>query len=1121
MAIILLTADLIIAFPGKGQGNAETKLNLTLKNTTLKNIFRAIESKTELVIMYELTDKAVNEKVDIDVKNMSVAEILDTLLKNTSLKWQIRDNIIRIDKASGSTTTPAGHSSTPPVSPSLAIPPVTGIIRDSEGKPLEGISIIIKGTTIGTITDADGRFSIEAQPGATLVISSVEFETQQYKVGVNQKLFVIKLNRKIAALNEVVVNKGYYTTTQRFNTGSVVRVDGKDIRNQPVMNPLIALQGRVPGLIITQTTGYAASPVKVELRGRSDLNSSFTSDPLYIIDGVPLTVLNPNASSANYQLGSAGFNQGASNTGGLSPLFSLDPKNIESIEVLKDADATAIYGSRGAKGVILITTKKGKQGPPQLNLSINQGISKVTRYWNMLNTPQYLQARREAFINSGLTPTVANAPDILLWDTARYTNWQKEAFGGTGKVTSVNASLSGGNAQTTFLLSGNYSRTTDITAKTGSTQFMGISSAFDYHNTENAFTVKLSSNYSFSTVNVVLYPSDAITLPPDAPPVFDKSGNLNWAEWNQGMDPYFPLISFPFGTLKQTNPQKTNFLNANLMLSYKLFKGLSVSASLGYNNAHNASSLFMPIASQNPLQSPIGQAFFSTSDNSGWIAEPQLNYSVFIGKGKLDVLAGATMQSTLTQVKMQIGSGYTNDNLLGTITAAPYIFGSDANTNYKYAGIFARAGYIFSEKYIINLCARRDGSSRFGPGRQFGNFGSVGIAWIVSEENWLKRILPAAIPFLKFRASYGTTGSDGVGDYQYISQWSSATPSSLMLPSYGNISPLMSIHAVNPLFQWQVNKKFEGALELGLLKGSRINIQVAYYRDRTGNQLVPYPTPLITGFPFVTANSPVLLQNSGLEGFIVAKLIQTKNFNWNINFNIGINRNKLVSFPDLENSPYATSYRVGKPTNIQFAYHYMGVDPVSGKYAFQDYNHDGVISMDASVPPGTADDDRGSIINFAPKYAGGFGTQLGYKNVSAVLFFSFKKQIGINAFASTPVYGGTKNIPAEVLNDHWQKPGDQTLYGRFSARSESADYNFAFSDGIYTDASYLRLSNLVISYSLPEALIKKMRIKGCNLSLQAQNVFVITRYKGVDPETQNFGSIPPAKVFTGNISFNF
>ncbi len=271
---------------------------------------------------------------------------------------------------------------------------------------------------------------------------------------------------------------------------------------------------------------------------------------------------------------------------------------------------------------------------------------------------------------------------------------------------------------------------------------------------------------------------------------------------------------------------------------------------------------------------------------------------------------GGSIKYAMALSNATYGTGYTNDDLLNLMSAAASLRADNKRAEQKFAGVFGILNYTIANKYVINLNARRDGSSRFGPGKRYGNFGSVGAAWIVSDEQWFRSAIPASISFVKLRGSYGVVGSDGVGDYQYISQWNPGTPA---LYSYGGITPLKNLYAMNPLFQWQEAKKLSATLELGFLKDQQLNLNITYYRDRMDNQLVQFPIPWITGFDKVTANSPALVQNAGWEVQLNARFINTSTINWSGNFNVSLNRNKLVAYPNFESSPYRALYQIGRP----------------------------------------------------------------------------------------------------------------------------------------------------------------------------------------------------------------
>ena len=1100
-AFILLTACLQVS---ARSAFSQDKITLSEKNATLETVLLKIEDQTGYQYVFRAV-RAKDTKVTIEVKDATLQEVLGLCFAGQPFMWVIDGKTILVKEREevidpGKTVT------------------VEGVVLNESGAPLSGASVTIKENNKSTITDVKGIFKFSVVPkNCMLIVSYIGYTSKEIKIQ-EGKWVQVFLSIAVNDLDKVVI-QAYGKTSQRLTTSDITTVTAEEIEKQPIMNPLLALQGKVAGLDVTQTSGYASAPVKVELRGRSAISNNFPSDPLYIIDGVPLTIVDVLGNSG-YSNGSTGFDQtGLSPAGGQSPLFSVNPNDIESIAVLKDADATAIYGSRGANGVILITTKKGKAGKTKFDLHIQEGVTHVSRFWDMLNTPQYLEMRRESFKNDQVTygqssstiPNSINAYDLLLWDTTRYTDWQRALYGGMGKTIDAQAGISGGDALTTFRIGAGYNHTTNILTVSGADQRASLSFNLAHRSLDQRFSVSLTSSYSFVQSAMISLPGK-VTYAPDAPAIFDSAGNLNFAGWGGNTDNTNARDAYPFFNLKQPYTAKTGFLNSNLSFSYQLARGLSLSTGLGYNNAQANQVLLQPIVSQDPLYTPTGSNSFGYNSNKNWIIEPQTTYDVFIGKGKVNALIGASYQQTNTDGLNVKGSGYTSDNLLQSISNAPNQTTYDSYGEYLYAALFGRITYSWENKYILNINGRRDGSSRFGANKQYGNFGSIGGAWIFTEEHWLKQHFKM-LSFGKLRISYGTTGSDGVGDYQYLTRYSSNNTH-----PYDGVSSLVPTLHANPDFQWQVNKKLEVALQIGILK-DRINLQAAYYNNRCGNQLVAFPTPAFSGFTSVTANSPALVQNDGWEFIASTTLIKTKQISWSINFNTAYNRNKLVAYPNFELSPYVGQYVIGQPLNIIRLLHYTGVDPQTGQYTFYDKNHNGQVNIDYS---GRTPDDR-YVYNLNPKFFGGLGMNFSYRSLQLSLFFNIVKQIGINAIDQGNDPGAlNSNQPKGVLA-RWQNPGDITPVAAFTtmSSSEASLSYFHQSDGGYTDASFIRLSNLSISYNLPVNYVRKIGMQSCAFFFHINNLFVITKYKGIDPETQNFGSLPPTKIIVGGVSFNF
>jgi TonB-linked SusC/RagA family outer membrane protein len=1097
--VLIMQATAILLFAvclQAGAASYSQTVSFTGKDVPLKTVFAAVKKQTGYGIFYangEITTLEGTGTVTLDLKNVALDLFLQVCLRNKPLDYNIEGTTIFIKKKEARTFSEETTSGQP-----IAL--IKGRITNDNGEPLVNANIVVKSTGRGTITDANGNFILHnVNSDDQIAISFIGYKPQTVPIH-DRTSFTLVMEPTTNELDKVVV-QAYGTTSQRLATGSIGVVRAEDIEKQPVMNVLDAIQGQVPGLLITRQSGYSSGTTKVEIRGRNSLNSDFPSDPLYIIDGVPLTVLEL-GSISSYNNGSQGFVQGAlvSPPGGLSPFFTINPKDIESVEVLKDADATAIYGSRGANGVILITTKKGKAGRTQCDIDVYNGVSEVPRYYNMLNTKQYISVRREALANDGLTPDINNAPDLTILDTTRYTDWQKKIWGALGKVTDVNINVGGGDARTAFRIGGEYRYQTDITTTTGENKRFSLSFNFSHKSLNQKFKVSLSGMYSYSTINMINMPN-VVTLPPNAPPIFSKTGQLNYSEWDAAQLP------FPFSNLLQPYTSASNFLNSNLFATYEVINGLNIGVSVGYNNVMTKQNQQEPIISQDPQYNNLGESDFGITFIHNLIFEPQIEYNKRISKGKINILLGSSAQNNATEGNTIIGLNYPNDFLLNSINNAPKRNATGVNGQYKYAAAFGRINFNWDDKYIINLNGRRDGSSRFGPGKQFGNFASVGGAWIFSEEQFIHDHLNF-LSFGKLRASYGTTGSDQIGDYQYLSLWTSGA----LIP-YNNIQPFSPIKHTDSLFQWQLNKKLELALGIGLFH-DKLNLEISWYRNFCGNQLVYFPTPIFTGFNIVTANFPAKVENQGVEFQSTYKAFDNKDFKWAIRFNIAINRNKLLDYPNLANSPYKNSYVVGQPLNIAKLLHYTGVDPSTGLYTFTDKNKDGQVTIDNS---NVTVDDR-YIYNLNPKFDGGFSNTFSYKNIELSLFFYFRKQNGSNALGAAGIPGTIGNLPVGMLN-RWQKPGDIVTTARYTTNPVDPSYTYYYySDAIFTDASFIRLQNVSIGYNIPRSALNKLRIQSAKIYFRGDNIFFITSYKGVDPEIQNFGGMSIPRILTFGIS---
>lgn len=957
---------------------------------------------------------------------------------------------------------------------------VEGEVVGPEGLPLPGATVTIKGEKRGTTTNIEGLYSIIVEAEDTLVYSYLGFKTEVVPVNSRSEIN-IQLVEAISSLQAVEINAGYYNTTAREATGNISRVTAEEIEMQPVVSPLQALQGRMPGVEIIPNGNLPGSATTVRIRGINSLRAE-GNYPLYIIDGVPVSSV-PIGSFSNLIFS------------GIDPLNTLNLFNIKSIEVLKDADATAIYGSRGANGVILITTKKGRPGKTRLQTRVYTGASKVPNRVDLLNTQEYLQIRRRAFENDGIEPNKENAYDLVVWDQNRYTDWQELFFGGTSEVTDVNLNVSGGNENTTYRLSGSYHKQGTVFIGDYNYNKVTAGARLSHSSDNNKLNLDLSLNYGMDTHHLVGYldlSSLAFSLPPNAPAIFNDNGNLNWDDWGE------VGLNNPFEGFYNTSKTQSDNLISNLKVSYKISEELSFKTNFGYTDFNSNELVKRPKKSYNPAywENYEHRSHHLKVNRNSWIIEPQLIFNSEIGQGELDIIIGSTFQQSTTDQLSLYGEGYVTESIIGNLNAAENIHSlSDSNSKYRYAAIFGRIGYNWKERYFINITGRRDGSSRFGPNKKFANFGAIGTAWIFSDEPFIKDSLPF-LSFGKLRGSFGTTGNDQIGDYGYLDAYEATRGPGGLYPT----------QLSNPDYSWEVNKKLEAAIELGLFK-DRFFLSVSWYRNRSSNQLVGYPLPATTGFSSVQANLPATVENKGFEIEVSTLNIQAKDFEWQTFFNLSLPDNELISYPNLDQSSYSNTYRVGHPLNIELLYNYAGLDPETGFYTIGDINKDGRFDYQ----------DQEFIWERGREFYGGIGNNITYRNFSLSFLFDFVKQEGeLNLFKAGE-FGNQRQevIKALGVNDEFQTISQSIPFSRA--------YSYAIRSNLpIVDASYVRLRTISLVYSLPYNLLQSIGIDQGSIFLNGQNLFTLTNYKGIDPVSPYGGTnFTQLRTITGGLQFKF
>jgi TonB-linked SusC/RagA family outer membrane protein len=1059
------------------------KVTISANNIPLEKVFKEIQQQTGLIIHnnYQETDLSEKKRVTVNFLQTKIDDVMTFLLNDRkNLSFILEKNSIAIFK------TDLSKKDT-----TSAIFKLTGKIIDKDGNPIPGASVKIKNNSRGTISNTDGSFRLsDIDKGTLIVITSIGFESKE--IVAHKSDMLIQLNSHTNLLDEKIVI-AYGNTTKRLNTGNVSNIKAIDIQKQPVTNPLMALQGRVPGIFIEQSNGLAGSGVTVRIQGVNSLSSG--NDPFYVIDGVPyVSQLLPTKNTIGGWSGTRGVYG--------NPLSYLNSADIESIEILKDADATAIYGSRAANGAVLITTKKGKTGPIRTSLLFQSGWAKVPRKISLLNTKEYLKMRHEALSNDGTVPSEFDWDLNGTWDTTRNVDWQEELIGRPAQYTDAQLSISGGSTYTQFMLGAGYHKETTVFPGSFSDTKGSIHLNLNGNSANQKFRVQVTGSFLFDDNKLPLndLTSSALTLVPVAPDPYNSDGTLNWMPDSNGSSTYY---ANPIAPNEQKSTNKTLNLVGNATLGYELLPGLIIKSSFGYNSLNTNETTRSPASVFIPEYAPYfpNGTVFVTNRMTSWIIEPQVEYNKKVSKGKLTALLGSTLTQQNSDQQNISATGFSNELVMEDLASATSITGTNINSVYKYNALYSRITYNWLDKYILNLTARRDGSSRFGSENQFHNFGAIGAAWVFSQEQFIQSHLPV-ISFGKLRGSYGTTGNDQIGDYRFMDIYQ---PIFITGNAYQGIIGLAPSRLTNPYLQWEETKKLQIGIELGLLK-DRILLTVNYNQNRSNNQLTQSRLSTTTGFSGITQNFPAVVQNTGWEFTVNTTNIKTRNFTWSTNFNITIPKNQLLSYfgKDKNNSVF-----IGKPLSTITLYNYIGVNDTTGKYEF--LNAKGSPTYTPSDPT-----DKTVTLNNDPKFYGGLQNSFTYKNLSLDIFFSFTKRMAID-----DVTYGLKNLSfpgqfnagmgnqSTIVQDRWQKNGDKTLLEPYSVNNTDLSY-ITNSNAIFVDASYIRLKNISLSWELPESWKKSLHIQNARMFLNAQNILTITKFRSLDPETGL--SLPPLRT---------
>lgn len=960
---------------------------------------------------------------------------------------------------------------------------ITGTVTAYQ-KPLAGVLVSQEGNDSVTQTNASGQYQFKIK-GNNLVLIFKHPDYSETRVEVGELSTVNVLLQKEKQIDEVILNAGYYQVKDKERTGNIAKLTYKQLENQPVINVLSAAQGRLSGVSIVQNSGAPGGGFDIQIRGKNSLRPD-GSYPLIIVDGVPLNAQNNSISS---------LSSGILSKGESSPLNSINPNDIESFEVLKDADATAIYGSRGANGVVLITTKRGKSQKLSAELLLNTSVSKVNQFITFADTPQYLQMRKDAYRLDNIVNYPATAYDVNgRWDSQRNTDWYKTFIGKSYLSMQQQLTLSSGSAQTQWYMSIHRQEQDTPYGKDFGYQRKGFNLNMVHQSVDQKFRISPTIYYTLQDNNLIDRDLTAqIILSPNAPSLYTETGAVNWE--NNTFDNPIAKLENKFNSQLKT-------FSAQVNSQYEILPKVLLKLNAGYTQTLQDEERLNPSTAYNPnlnYTSTNSIIYLGNVQRNSWIVEPQISWSKEWKQHRISTLLGLTLEEKKDHIQRLQGSDFASNDLLQNIAnARVQKVNEDSRAQYRYSAFYGRFNYDYSGKYLLNLTARRDGSSRFGENNRFANFGAVGAAWIFSKESLFQENegLKNFLSFGKIRASIGTSGSDLIGDYQYLDTYTTGT----LL--YDGVVGMYPSRLYNPNFSWEKTTKLEAALELGFLR-ERINLNLSWYRNRSSNQLVGVPLPATTGFLSLQSNFPAKVQNTGLEAEFSASIYKNTLFKWDISANFTLPKSKLLSYDNISSSSYASTYVVGEPMNIKKVYEFKGVDPTTGVYQFSDLNGDSKLDSN----------DRQKVVEIGIKHFGGFSSQLRYQNLSLSFLVQYVKQKQYSMDYNLSLLGIQRNIPTYML-DYWTPDNTDAQYQRPSTGGNSAALTafsrYNASDAVIVDASFIRLNNVQLSYKVP---LNSKGIESLTLIGQAQNLVTITNYKGLDPEVNGL-YLPTMKTYS-------
>lgn len=936
---------------------------------------------------------------------------------------------------------------------------ISGKITDErEGTPLAGVTVSVKNTNISTTTGPDGSFSITAPENSTLVFSYVGFEGREIKA--SNVSGTIGLTRGANSLTEVVV-VGYGTKLKRDVTSSISKISSKEFENLPLPTFETALQGRASGVFINQGSGKLGQGLNIRVRGISSISAN--QSPFIVIDGVPVV---------SQSLGSY--------TEPDNPLATLNPDDIESIEVLKDAASSAIYGARASNGVILVTTKSGRAGKTKVNFGYFTGWSDPTKKQQFLDATQYRQLFTDAAKYSIYAPLViadefAAESGTNDWNNNYNTDWADQAFQ-KGRISQYTVSVNGGDARTKFMISGSWNDNKGIILgnelNRGTARFNIDHTISDRFKIGTNLSLTKSDNYRVPSDNAFTNPLQLNALPP-LHPLLNANGEPNDATL------YYNVLR-EVGFSK--NLATTYRSISNAYGEVNLTPGLSFRSQIGLDWINLQETNFQ---GRNTLDgAPNGYSYNNQVTSTILTSTNTFNYRKNFGdKHNLEALAGMEYQRGNSSGASVEGKAFPKDKFTKIASAAIISSGSSTETGFSFVSYFARANYKFLDRYLLGASYRVDGSSRFGKDNRYGAFPAVSAGWIISQENFLKNVTP--ISFLKIRASYGRTGNADIGNFSARSLYGAS--------AYANISGLVATQIGNTSLSWEKTDQADVGLDFGFLN-NRITGEVDYFNKNTKDLLLNVPTPAINGFTSITKNIGSMT-NKGFE-FVLNATILKGDLNWSVSANVSTYRNEVTKLvaPVSPGSRTMGRLAVGHPFGEFYGRKYMGVDPANGDALYM--TKDGKTTNDYSLAVDTV------VGNPNPDYYGGIGTRLSYKGFDLDIQTQFVKGgdlYNIAGFFQAVNGDYFDNQTIDQMN-YWKKPGDITDVPQPRLYSSNGGGK---SSRWVQDGSYFRLKTVNLGYNLPRTFIRRFHMENARVYVAATNLITWTKYKGYDPEVNS------------------